>query len=92
MEDDRNETDMRKASNVDEKTTTRLGAMIGILLVLAAIVLFVFALSAATGNEMIGNIGVAIVFFAWFPLLVASAFHAKKCEGVWGANREQRRE
>lgn len=77
---------MRKASNVDETTTAWLGTMIGILLVLAVIVLFVFALSAATGNEMIGNIGVATVFLAWFPLLVASAFRAKKCEMAWGTD------
>lgn len=86
MEDDRNETDVRKASNVDEKTTTWLGTIIGILLVLAVIVLLVFVLSATTGNEMIMSVGVAIVFFAWFPLLVASAFRAKKCEMAWGTD------
>lgn len=86
MEGDRNKSDMGKASNVDEKAMARLRVEFGGLCVISIVVLFVFVLAAATGNDVIGGIGAAMVFLAWFPLLVASAFCSKKCERVWGTD------
>lgn len=77
---------MEKANNVDEKAMVRLRVELGGLCVITIVVLFVFVLAAATGNDVIRDIGVATVFLAWFPLLVASTFRAKKCEKAWGTD------
>lgn len=71
---------LRKSKKYAEMLHRRLDTEIRFLFAFTVIVIVALAIAAVSGIDMIGDIAVGTVFIIWFPLLIASAMCARKCD------------